>query len=248
MAERANVFLTGASRGIGAVIAIELAKRGYTVGCFSRGGTGPEKGEIPEDIRSRLVMLKGDIGDRGSVKAALERFADMVGPLTGIVNNAGIHLTNASERQPQQEFDQVLLTNASATFGVCQEAYPHLLAAGGGTIINIGSFFDKLGVRHNAAYCASKAAVGAITRCLAVEWAAKKIRVLCVAPGYIETDLNKDFLASEKVRGFLASRIPVGGPGRADDVARLVAALFQADIPFLTGETIYLDGGQSIAH
>ncbi len=243
-----NIFLTGASRGIGAVIALDLARRGYTVGCFSRGGAGPEKVEIPQDLRSRLVMLKGDIGDRASVKSALEKFTGAAGPLTGIVNNAGVHLTNASERQPQQEFDQVLLTNASATFGVCQEAYPHLVAAGGGTIINIGSFFDKLGVKHNAAYCASKAAVGAITRCLAVEWAAKKIRVLCVGPGYIATDLNKDFLASAKVREFLASRIPVGGPGQAGDVARMVVALFEADIPFLTGETIYLDGGQGIAH
>lgn len=77
--------------------------------------------------------------------------------------------------------------------------------------------------------------------------APRKIRVLTVAPGYIETDLNKEFLASEKIRAFLASRIPIGRPAKAPEVARLIGALFAEDIPFLTGETVYLDGGQSMA-
>lgn len=243
-----NIFVTGASRGIGAIIALELARRGHTIGCFSRGGLGPENVDIPAELKARLVLLKGDVVDRTSVKTALDAFEKAAGPLTGVVNNAGIHITRASDSQPLDEFDSVMQTNATATFSICQEAYPRLMAAGGGLIVNMGSFFDKLGVRHNTAYCASKAAVAAITRCLAVEWAAKKIRVLAVAPGYIETDLNKDYLASEKVRALLAARIPVGGPGKADDVARLVAALYQENIPFLTGETIYLDGGQGMAH
>lgn len=243
-----NIFLTGASRGIGAVMALELAHRGHRVGCLSRRGTGPEGIEIPDNLRERLWLLKGDVIDEATIIDALQAFANEVGSIHGIVNNAGIHITRPSEDQPIAEFDEVMMTNATATFGVCQKAYPHLVAAGGGLVVNIGSFFDKLGVRHNTAYCASKAAVAAITRCLAVEWAGKGIRVMTVAPGYIETDLNKDFLASEKTRAFLASRIPVGGPAKADEVARLVACLFEENIPFLTGETIYLDGGQGIAH
>ncbi|HEV2673041.1 MAG TPA: SDR family oxidoreductase [Aliidongia sp.] len=243
-----KIFLTGASRGIGAVVALELARRGNTVGCLSRRGTGPEGLDIPSDLQERLVLLKGDVTDTRSIGAALEAFHARSGPIDGIVNNAGVHVESPSDSQPLSEFEEILRTNAVATFAVCQLAFPYLKATGNGLIVNMGSFFEKLGVRRNTAYCASKAAVHAITRCLAVEWASKGIRVMTVAPGYVETDLNKDFLASEKIRAFLAARIPVGGPAKADDVARLVASLFQEDIPFLTGEAIYLDGGQGMAH
>ena len=87
-----------------------------------------------------------------------------------------------------------------------------------------------------------------MTRCLAVEWASKGIRVLDVAPGYIVTDLNRDALESGPVREYLDKRIPGRRPARREEVARLVAAIFTEDIPFLTGETIYIDGGQGIAH
>jgi NAD(P)-dependent dehydrogenase (short-subunit alcohol dehydrogenase family) len=242
-----TIIVTGASRGIGAVIALELARRGHIVGCLSRKGRGPEGIDIPAELQPRLIPLQADVLDTVAVKAAIERFETEAGPLNGLVNNAGVHVEAASDSQPLSEFEEVLRTNATATFAICQLAYPHLRAAGGGLIVNMGSFFDKLGVRRNTAYCASKAAVAAITRCLAVEWAKKGVRLLTVAPGYIETDLNKEILASEKTRAFLASRIPVGGPAQAGEVAALIAALFQERLPFLTGETIYLDGAQGMA-
>ena len=139
-------------------------------------------------------------------------------------------------------------TNATSVVTACQAAYSHLVAAGGGLIVNIGSFFDKLGVKRNLAYCASKAAVGAITRCLAVEWGSKGIRVIDVAPGYIQTDLNADSMTSGPLRAYLDKRIPGGSPGTAAEVGALVAALFTPAGGFLSGETIYIDGGQGIAH
>jgi NAD(P)-dependent dehydrogenase (short-subunit alcohol dehydrogenase family) len=247
MSKLQTILVTGASRGIGAVVALELARRGHKVGCLTRKGAGPESVEIPAELRERLVFLKGDVVDGASVAAALVAFRAAAGPVTGLVNNAGVHIEAPSDRQPLSEFEEVIRTNATATFSVCQQAYPYLAEAGGGLIVNMGSFFDKLGVRRNAAYCASKAAVAAISRCLAVEWASKGIRVMTVAPGYIETDLNREFLASEKIRAFLASRIPVGGPAKAQEVALLIALLFQEQITFLTGETIYLDGAQGMA-
>ena len=93
----------------------------------------------------------------------------------------------------------------------------------------------------------TKAAIAAITRCHAVEWARDGISVMNVAPGYIETDFNHDFFADEKTREWLRQRAPMRKPGSVGEVARLVAALFAEDIPFLTGETIYLDGAQSVA-
>jgi NAD(P)-dependent dehydrogenase (short-subunit alcohol dehydrogenase family) len=137
--------------------------------------------------------------------------------------------------------------NATAVMVAAREVYPYM-RGNGGTIVNIGSFFDKLGVPDNLAYCASKAAVAAMTRCMAVEWAQDGIRVMNVAPGYIETDLNRDYLAREKVKAWMKQRIPVGGPGAVDDVAHLVAAIFSEKIGFLTGETIYIDGAQGMNH
>jgi NAD(P)-dependent dehydrogenase (short-subunit alcohol dehydrogenase family) len=181
------------------------------------------------------------------MRAALKAVAKGAG-LHGLVNNAGIHLDGPSHELDTATYERVMQTNATAVFTACREAYPHLVAAGAGTIVNIGSFFDKIGVKRNLAYCASKAAVGAITRCLAVEWASKGIRVLDVAPGYVVTDLNRDSLERGPVRDYIEKRIPGRQPGTVEHIARLVGAIYSEDIAFLTGETIYIDGGQGIAH
>jgi len=241
------IAVTGASRGIGAAIALELARRGFTVGCLTRKGQGPEVAEAAE-FASRFVNVACDVTDEASVRDAFARLAGKAGALDGLVNNAGIHLDGRSHELPVATYDKVMATNATAVFVACREAYRHLVKSGGGTIVNIGSFFDKIGVKRNIAYCASKAAVGAITRCLAVEWADKGIRVLDVAPGYIVTDLNRKAMTEGLLADYLRKRIPSGRPGTAGDVARLVAAIFSEDIPFLSGETIYIDGAQGIAH
>ena len=246
MASNKTIVVTGASRGIGATIALELAQRGHTVACLTRKGQGPEV-SVPAELASRFVNAKCDVTDEASVKQAFAEVAAKAGAIHGIVNNAGIHLDGPSDKLALDVYNQVMSTNATAVFTACREVYPHLVRAGGGIIVNIGSFFDKIGVKRNVAYCASKAAVGAITRCLAVEWAGKGIRVLDVAPGYIETDLNRDAFRGP-LREFLAKRIPGGKHGTPEDIARLVAAIFAEDLPFLTGETIYIDGGQGIAH
>ena len=189
-----------------------------------------------------------DVLDEAAVDAALARAAAGAGGLAGLVNNAGLHTDAKSAALATADYERVMAVNATAVFAAARAAYPHLVQAGGGLIVNIGSFFDKLGVKRNLAYCASKAAVGAITRCLAVEWAAENIRVVDVAPGYIATDLNREMLSAGPLRAYLDKRIPRGAPGTADEVARLVAALFREDLGFLSGETIYIDGAQGIAH
>jgi NAD(P)-dependent dehydrogenase (short-subunit alcohol dehydrogenase family) len=241
------IAVTGASRGIGAAIAVELQRRGHTVGCLSRSGAGPEGERGKEHAADRFINVTCDVTREASVRDALARLAETAGALNGLVNNAGILRDGPSHDLPTATYEDVMATNATAAFVCSREAYPHLVRAGGGIIVNIGSFFDKVGVKRNLAYCASKAAVGAITRCLAVEWAAKGIRVIDVAPGYIETDLNREAFAGP-LRDYLAKRIPGGKHGTPADVARLVAAIYGEDIAFLNGETIYLDGGQGIAH
>lgn len=233
---RPQIVVTGASRGIGAAIAIELDRRGFVVAGLSRTGDVPCGFGLACDVRVEA-----------EIAAAVETIAER-GPIVGLVNGAGAHEGKPSIDLSMSDFDQAMRLNAYSVLTMSQSLHPHLVRSGTSLIVNIGSFFDKLGVPESLAYCASKAAVGAITRCLATEWACNGIAVLNVAPGYVETDLNRDFLNNEKVRKWLSKRIPSGKPGRPEEIARLVAMLFQEQIPFLTGETLYVDGAQGINH
>jgi len=241
------VAVTGAGRGIGADIAIELARRGFTVACLTRKGTIPELSAEDAGLAERLLPYRCDVTDETALRAVFATLAGLGGGLTALVNNAGIHLDGRSDSFSTDDFNAVMTTNATAVFVAAREAYPHL-AKTKGMILNMGSFYDRMGVKRNLAYCASKAAVGAISRCLAVEWAPAGIRVVNLAPGYILTDLNREALSEGPLSAFLQKRIPTGGPSGADAVAKLSAMLLEENIPFLTGETIYLDGGQGIAH
>jgi NAD(P)-dependent dehydrogenase (short-subunit alcohol dehydrogenase family) len=231
-----TIVVTGGSRGIGAAIAADLVGRGFSVAALSRSGEA-----------SAGKGFRCDVVDERSLHSTIAEVA-AAGRVIGLVNNAGVHRSAPSHQLSVKELDETMALNLTASMVACREIYPHLKAAGGGTIVNIGSFFDKLGVAENIAYCASKAAVGALTRCLAVEWAKDGIQVVNVAPGYIETDLNRDFLAREKVKAWLGRRVPSGRAGNAQEVAKLVGAIFAENIRYLTGETIYLDGGQGMNH
>ncbi len=235
-AQGGQAVVTGASRGIGASIAEHLAAAGHEVVGISRSG---------ECTAGRGIAC--DVTDERALRGVFTDIA-AAGPVRTLVNNAGLHLADPTASLPTERYEQVMRLNATAVLHACREAYPHLKAHGAGRIVNIGSFFDKLGVPENLAYCASKAAVGAMTRCLAAEWAGDGIAVVNVAPGYIETDLNRDFLAQDHVRRWLERRVPVRRAGTPDEVARVVVTLLDADVEFLTGETIYLDGGQGMNH
>ncbi len=230
------IIVTGASRGIGAAIARALAANGWQMAGVSRSGaTAAGQG------------YACDMSDDAAIADTFRRIA-AGGRIIGLVNNAGKHLETPAQNITVLDFERIMRVNATAAVVACREVYPHLKTAGGGLIVNIGSFFDKLGVEHNLAYCASKAAIGAISRCLGVEWARDDIRVLDVAPGYVETELNREFLNNEKVRQWLVRRIPVSRVGKPDEVGAFVSSLYQTFIGFLTGETIYLDGGHGVNH
>ncbi len=231
---RGAVIVTGASRGIGAAIAVTLAGEGYAVHGLSRSGDCPVG-----------TGHRADVADEASLAEAIGAVA-AAGRIVGLVNNAGIAVEAPSAELSVETFERVMRVNATSVVVASRLIHPHLKAAGGGLIVNIGSILGSLGAKRAVPYAASKAAVAAITRCHAVEWAADGIRVLNVAPGYVATEFAGDFLEKEAVKRWLAMRVPAGAPAAAEEVGRLVAALFRADLPYLTGETIHLDGGHRI--
>lgn len=231
-----QVIVTGASRGIGAAVASELDRRGFEIVGLSRTGVSPA---------GRGVAC--DVGDAAALEAAIADVA-VAGPVVGLVNNAGLHTSAPSQALRVEDYEHVMRTNASSVMIACREVFPHLCAAGGGIIVNMGSFFDKVGVARNLAYSTSKAAIAAMTRVLAVEWARHDITVVNLAPGYVETDLSPEFWEKDAARRFIERRVPVGRSGSSEEVARFVGILFDERIAFLTGETIYMDGGHGINH
>ena len=151
------IIVTGATRGIGAAIAAELDALGFRVAGLSRSG---------ETVAGEGFVC--DVSDEESIANAVAEVASR-GRIVGLVNNAGLYREHKSANLSGAEFEHLMRTNATSVVVASREAYSHLRNGGGGLIVNIGSFFDKLGVGRSVAYCASKAAIGAITRCLAVE-------------------------------------------------------------------------------
>jgi NAD(P)-dependent dehydrogenase (short-subunit alcohol dehydrogenase family) len=240
------VAVTGASRGIGAAIAVELARRGFTVACLTRHGSGPVDASIEDVILPRLVNLACDITDDRSLRSAFAALDERGLRLRHLVCNAGIHAAGPSADFSTADAESLLRTNVVGTFASCREAHRYL--GPGSAILTLGSFFERIGTPGNALYSASKAAVGALARVLASEWARDGIAVVNVAPGYVETDLNRDHLARPEVKAFLARRIPMGRHCLPKEIARVVATLLGEDLRIMTGQTLYLDGGLSINH
>jgi NAD(P)-dependent dehydrogenase (short-subunit alcohol dehydrogenase family) len=246
-AQKGCIIVTGASRGIGAAIALGLAQAGYDVGCLSRSGDTPQITGATSELAKHWFSSKCDVSRPEQLAAAFTDIAKRSNQaLIGLVNNAGIHSQDKVQDIAEQEFKNVMDVNAYSVLAASQSIYPHLLENKGGLIVNIGSFYDKLGVKQHLTYCATKAAVGAMTRCMAVEWAPKGIRVLNVAPGYVMTDFNREMIQKGPLAEYLAKRIPSGVAGEAQDIGNLVTSLFVLNSPYMTGETIYIDGAHGM--
>jgi len=241
-------LVTGASRNIGRAIALALARRGYSVACFGRDAVELE--ETASMVRALGTEASVFIGDAKS-SASLQKFAahavERFGGIDAVVNNAGMVMDCPAEKVTPEAFAELLQVNLVSQFALAQAAHASMVARGGGVIINIGSLAGAIAFPRTPAYCASKAGVEGLTRSLAQDWARHNIRVLCVAPGYVESGVSKDALADAATRDWIIKRIPLRRVAKSEEIGEFVAFLASDAASFCTGETYYVDGGQRSA-
>lgn len=240
-------LVTGASRGIGRAVALALGTAGAAVAC---GGRSPDQvAAAAAEINAaggRARALRLDVTRPEQIAAGVREVASTLGPIDVLVNNAGITLEKKTMEVTDEDWDAVLATNLSSMFRCARAVAPDMMRLGRGKIINIGSMYGIIGVPRYAAYCASKAAVAGLTRSLAAEWARHGIQVNCLAPGYMNTDIPREALADEKTRALFLSKIPARRIGEPEEVGALAVYLASPASDFMTGQTLYLDGGQTI--
>ena len=246
--EGRTAFVTGASRGIGRAIALALAGAGAGVACAARALDQAEAAVAKiEAAGGRARAIRLDVTSGEQIGAAVKEAEATLGPIDILVNNAGITLDKPSLEVTDDEWDTVLATNLTSMFRCARAVAPGMIARGRGKIINLGSMYGALGVPRYAVYCASKAAVGGLTRSLAAEWARHGVQVNCLAPGYMNTDIPRAALADPKTRERFLSKIPARRIGEPEEAAALAVYMASPASDFMTGQTVYLDGGQTTA-
>jgi len=242
-----TALVTGASSGLGRHFALTLARAGAKVAVAARRTDRLQ--ELVEEIQSfdgRAICLKLDVTDVGSIREAVKQAETELGPLTILVNNAGVAITKPALEVTEEDWDAVLNVNLRGVWLTAQEVARHMAAHGrGGSIVNIASILAFRVSKQLSSYAASKAAVVQLTRSLAVELAPRKIRVNAIAPGYIETEINRDFFATPAGEA-MVKRIPAGRVGRESELDGALLLLASDAGSYITGSVITVDGGHSI--
>ena len=221
-------LVTGASRGIGHELALTLAGAGASVVAGVRR---------PGDAPTGLETVELDLSDLGSIRAAI----DEVRP-TVLVNDAGVGTNHDALAATEEEWDEVLDVNLKGLFA-CQAAGRHMVDRGYGRIVNISSQAGHVGIKRNAAYCASKGGVELLTKVLALEWGPSGVTVNAVAPGFIRTSVNAEQLDRPEFVAEVVARVPVARVGIPADAAAAVLFLASPAASFVNGISILVDGG-----
>ena len=236
-----TALVTGASRGIGRTIAQSLARAGADVVLMGRDQTSLEllaQELIGEGATAEIAVC--DVQDLPAVNRAIAQITK----LNILVNNAGTNIPEPFAQVSETHFDQIMNLNLRATFFVTQAAVQKIITTGsGGAIINISSQMGHVGAINRTVYCASKHALEGFTKALALELAPVGIRVVSVAPTFIETNMTRPMLADPQFGQSVLSKIPLGQLGQAQDVADAVVFLASSRARFVTGSSLLVDGG-----
>jgi len=241
-------IVTGASRGLGRAMAVALAEAGADVALAARSQPDLEEtARLVAATGRRPLAVATDVTVYAQVEALVERTVTELGGLHVVVNNSGIARVAPLAQMSPEDFRAVLEVNLIGTFNGCRAAAAHLIAQKSGKIVNVASMLAQVGLPGYSVYSASKSGITGFTRALAVEWARHSIQVNAIAPGWFVTDMNADAFGDPRVRERLLRDIPARRTGRLDEIGPLVVYLASAASDFMTGQTLFLDGGHSAA-
>ncbi len=239
-------LVTGASRGIGRAIALELGRLGATVvgtATSEAGAADIQAGLEAAGVAGRGLAL--DVTDAAACEAAISEIEKSLGPVLVLVNNAGITRDNLAMRMKDAEWDAVLDTNLKSVFRMSRLVMRGMMKARNGRIINITSVVGNSGNPGQANYAAAKAGVAGMSRALAQELGSRNITVNCVAPGFIDTDMTKELPDAQ--REALQGKIALGRLGKPEEIASVVGFLASPAASYVTGATLHVNGGMYMA-
>ena len=234
-----TALVTGASGGIGEAVARALYAQGAKVVLH---GTRAEKLEaLKQQLGARAFVLAVDLSDRDAVAGLIEAATDLAGPISILVNNAGITRDGLLMRMKDEDWDAVLEVNMTASMSLCRAAMRGMMKAKTGRIISISSVVGVTGNPGQTNYAASKAGIIGFSKSLAAEVASRGLTVNVVAPGFIETPMTDVLTESQKAE--LLSRVAAGRLGQADEIAAAVVFLASDEASYITGATLHVNGG-----
>ncbi|MBF0708414.1 MULTISPECIES: 3-oxoacyl-[acyl-carrier-protein] reductase [Bacillales] len=243
MAENKTALVTGASRGIGRAIALELAKEGMNI-AVNYAGSEAKANSVVDEIKAaggNAIAIKANVASMEEVQGMIKEVVSTFGSLEVLVNNAGITRDNLIMRMKEEEWDSVIDTNLKGVFNCTKSVTRQMMKQRYGRIVNVASVVGVAGNAGQANYVAAKAGVIGLTKTTAKELASRNITVNALAPGFIETDMTDEL--SDEVKSGMKGQIPLGRLGAAEDIAKATKFLVSDDANYITGQTLHIDGG-----
>jgi meso-butanediol dehydrogenase / (S,S)-butanediol dehydrogenase / diacetyl reductase len=243
-----SALITGGGTGIGQAIALAFAREGAQIAVAGRRKNKLEDTlRLLQDTGCPALALECDVIKAADTIRAVKSVEDAFGKLDILVNNAGALSVSNVETISEDDWDHVMATNIKGPFLMSRAALPAMRRAGGGSIINVGSVLGIVAIRDRAAYCASKGAVSMLTRAMALDHASDHIRVNCLCPSIVESDMTKNLFAEteagRQARESRLTSIPLGRFGKPEDIAGLAVFLASDESSWMTGTVIPVDGG-----
>ena len=241
-------IVTGASRGLGRAMAVALAEAGAAVALAARSKPDlDETARLVSAAGGRVVVVPTDVSRYPEVETLMQTTVESFGRLDIVVNNSGIARVKPFVEMTPEDWQAVVDVNLTGTFNGCRAAARYLVEQGSGKVINLASVLGAVGLPGYAVYGATKGGVIALTRALGVEWARHNVQVNAIAPGWFVTEMNEAAFADPRIAERLTRDIPARRTGRLEEIGPLAVFLASSASDFMTGQTIFLDGGHSAA-